>query len=435
MFKKIKYTVVFLSLLLVSYGLAAGLLKMASANTDVYTSLSVFTSVLDRIQDDYVEVPDMDNVLKGAIQGMMEAVDPYSSFVDGRTYTQVMNVDRDAGIGVSLAKRYGYAYVVSVERGSPAWESGMRSGDLIESIGGLPTGTMSLWEAENRLKGPEGTSIDIRAIRTRMQSPLELTIAREASTDEQVSVRVLDGDIGLIRIPDFQEGTEEELAAGIKKLVTSDVQGLIIDLRDVFRGDLDEAVKAADLFLGEGNTIVTITIRDREVEVISATQGSLLPEIPQVVLVNGGTAGSAEVFIAALADNGKAKTLGNKTEGRGSIQQKLPLESNAFLFLSRELLVRPNGDPIQNRSFRESGIKPDKISPERDFVTDFTIENGPQGVDEELGVDFFRKLDRAIEEEQLETAKEFVRDLIDNPELSESDRKAAQGAEKQVLTA
>ena len=108
MFKKIKISVVFISLLLVSYGLAAGLLKMASANTDIYTSLSVFTSVLDRIQDDYVEVPDMDKVLKGAIQGMMEAVDPYSSFVDGRTYAEVMTVDRAAGIGVELAKRHCY---------------------------------------------------------------------------------------------------------------------------------------------------------------------------------------------------------------------------------------------------------------------------------------------------------------------------------------
>ena len=435
MFKKIKISVVFISLLLVSYGLAAGLLKMASANTDIYTSLSVFTSVLDRIQDDYVEVPDMDKVLKGAIQGMMEAVDPYSSFVDGRTYAEVMTVDRDAGIGVELAKRYGYVYLVSAERGSPAAESGLRSGDLIESIGGVPTGTMSLWEAENRLRGPEGTTIDIRAIRTRMQSPLELTIERASFTDDQVSVRVLDGDVGLIRIPDFKEGTEPELAAGIKKLVSSDVHGLIIDLRDAFRGELDEAVKAADLFLDDDATIVKITIKEREVEVISATQGSLVPGIPQVMLVNGGTSGAAEVFIAALVDNGKAQTLGSKTEGKGSIQQKLPLESNAFLFLSRELLVRPNGEPIQNKSFRESGINPDNTSPERDFITDFTIEHGPQGRDEELGVDFFRKLDAAIAEEQLKTARELVRDLIDNPDKVDSAQKADQGAEKKAMAA
>ena len=322
--------------------------------------------------------------------------------------------------------------MVSAEIGIPASESGLRSGDLIESIGGVPTGTMSLWEAENRLRGPEGTTIDIRAIRTRMQSPLELTIERASFTDDQVSVRVLDGDVGIIRIPDFKEGTEPELAAGIKKLVSSDVHGLIIDLRDSFRGELDEAVKAADLFLGDGATIVKITIKDREVEVISATQDSLVPDIPQVMLVNGGTSGAAEVFIAALADNGKAQTLGSKTEGKGSIQQKLPLESNAFLFLSRELLVRPNGEPIQNKSFRESGIKPDNTSPERDFITDFTIEHGPTGSDEELGVDFFRKLDTAIAEEQLKTARELVRDLIDNPDKVDSAQKAAQGAEKKL---
>lgn len=425
MFKKIKLVVVFLSILFVSYGLAAGLLKMASANSDVYTGLAVFTSVLDRIQDDYVEVPDMDVVLQGAIQGMMESVDPYSSFVDGRTYNEVMAVGREVGIGVSLAKRYGYIYVISSEKGSPARESGLRTGDLIEMIDGKPAATMSLWEAEKRMFGPEGSSLEIRVIRTRRQEPLELTIQRGRSAKNEVTVRVLDGDLGLVSVPDFRAGAADKMAAGLNKLVSSDVKGLIIDLRGAFAGELDEAVKAADLLMEEGQGIVSIRVKDRDVETITATKGTLGADIPMVLLVDSGTSGSAEVFAAALMDNDLAEVIGLKTEGKGSVQKKLTLESNGFLYLSHELLVRPSGTPIQDRNFRKSGIEPDQQAPGRDFVTDYYLENTPDNDDEQLGVDFFKVLDDAINEEQLRMAREIARDLINSASEAKTPKKAA----------
>ena len=424
-FKKIKFVIVFLSILFVSYGLAAGLLKMASANSDVYTGLSVFTSVMDRIQDDYVEVPDMEKVLKGAIQGMMEAVDPYSSFVDGKTYEDVMSVNRDVGVGVALAKRYGYIYVISAENGSPAQESGLRSGDLIETIDGESAAMMSLWEAEKRMLGPEGSSLEIRVIRTRRQEPLVLTIQRSSSAKNELAVRVLDGDLGLVSIPDFRPGSAEKMAAGIKKLVSSDVKGMIIDLRGAFSGDLDEAVKAADLLMEEGQKIVTIRVKDQEVETITATSGSLLPDIPLLLLVDAGTSGSAEVFVAALLDNDLAEVAGVKTEGKGSVQKKVTLESNGFLYLSHELLVRPSGNPIQNRNFRESGIEPDQAAPGRDFISDYYLENTPEDEDTQLGVDFFRNLDKAVNEEQMRMAREIVRDLVNNSGKTKNLKKAA----------
>ncbi|MFH1964921.1 MAG: S41 family peptidase [Acidobacteriota bacterium] len=425
MFKKTKFVIVALSILFVSYGLAAGLLKMASANSDVYTGLSVFTSVLDRIQDDYVEVPDMDNVLKGAIQGMMEAVDPYSSFVDSRTYDEVMAANRDVGIGVSLAKRYGYMYVISTEKGSLARESGLRSGDLIETIDGNPTDTMSLWEAEKRLFGAESSSLEIRVIRTRRQEPLVLTIQRERAVKNDIAVRVLDGDLGLVSVPDFRAGAAQELAAGLKKLVSSNVKGLIIDLRGAFTGNLDEAVEAADLFMEEGQGIVSIRVKDREVEIITATAGTLVADIPLILLADAGTSGSAEVFVAALQDNDLADVVGVKTEGKGSVQKKLPLESGGFLYLSHELLVRPNGNPIQDRNFRMSGIEPDQLAPGRDFINDYYLENTPDNDDVQLGVDFFKNLDNAIDEEQMRMARKIVRDLINNPAAIKIEKKAA----------
>lgn len=425
MFERIKVGIIICSIVFVSYGLASGLLKMAAADTEVYTNLSVFTSVLDRIQDDYVEVPDMDLVLRGAIQGMMEAVDPYSSFVDTRTYEEISAADREAGIGVALAKRYGYVYVVAAERGGPAWESGLRSGDLIETIEGKSTGTMSLWEAEQRMKGKEGSTLSIRVIRTRRQEPLELSIVRAKMVDNEVSVRVLEKDLGLVRIPDFRTGTEAELTAGLNRLISSDVQGLIIDVRGTFAGDMDEAVRAADLFLAEGQKIASIKIKDREVEVINATEGYLVGDLPMVILADSGTCGSAEIFVAALRDNDKGVVLGEKTEGKGSVQKRIPLESAGFIYLSRELVIRPDGEPIQNKSFRESGIEPDTQAPSRDFVSDYYLENTPEGDDEQLGVDFFKNLDAAIEAEQMRMAKKHVRELINNADQAESGKKAA----------
>jgi carboxyl-terminal processing protease len=424
-FKKTKFVIVAMSILFVSYGLAAGLLKMASANSDVYTGLSILTSVLDRIQDDYVEVPDMDNVLNGAIQGMMEAVDPYSSFVDSRTFDQVMAKNRDLGVGVSLAKRYGYIYVISADKGSTARESGLRSGDLIETIDGHPTAMMSLWEAEMRLYGAEESSLEIRVIRTRRQEPLVLTIRRAEVMEHEISVRVLDGDLGLISVPDFSPGAAEEMASGLKKLVSSDVKGMIIDLRGASSGNLDEAVEAADMFLEEGQGIVSIRVKDREVENISSTEGALVSDIPLVLLVDAGTSGSAEVFAVALKDNDLADVIGVKTEGRGSVQKKIPLESSGFLFLSRELLVRPNGDPIQNRNFRESGIEPDQLAPGRDFITEYYLENTPDNDDVQLGVDFFKNFDETMNKEQLRMAREKLRELVNNPVEIKTEKKAA----------
>jgi len=424
-YKKIKFFVVFFSIVFVSYGLAAGLLKMVSANTDVYTGLSVFNTVLDRIQDDYVEVPDMDNVLKGAIQGMIEAVDPYSSFVDGRTYDELMSTSRDVGIGVEMARRYGYIYVISTETGSPARESGLRRGDLIENIDGNPTALMSLWEAEQRMYGAEGSTVEIRVIRTRRQAPLQLAVERRATVPSQVSVRVVDEDIGLVSIPDFKPGTSEELAAGLNKLLSSEVKGLIVDLRGVFAGDLDEAVRAVDLFLEEGQGIAAIQVQDREVETITATSGSLVKDLPLLIMVNAGTSCSAEVFAAALQDNEAAQVIGEKTEGKGSFQKKMLLDNDGFLFLSHELVVRPNGELLQDRSFRESGIEPDKVAPERDFVSEYYLENSPENEDDQLGIDFFKDLDEAIDEEQMRIAREYVRDMIDNPAVQKSEKKAA----------
>jgi len=414
-----------LSILFVSYGLAAGLLKMTSADGDVYTGLSVFTSVLDRIQDDYVEVPDMENVLNGAIQGLMEAVDPYSSFVNGLTYEELMAVNRDFGIGASISKRYGYIYVISTEKGSTAWNSGLRSGDLIETIDGSPTATMSLWEAERRLEGPEGSTLSIRVIRTRRQEPLVLSIPRELVVDNEVSVRVLDEDLGLVVIPDFRTGTAAELEAGLKKLLSSDIKGMIVDLRDSSTGDLDEAVRAADLFLGEGREIVSIQVKGKEVEAISATGEALVSGIPVVLLVNSGTSGGAEVFAAALRDNETASVIGGKTEGKGSVQKKLPLESSGFLYLSHELMIRPNGKPIQDRNFRNSGIEPDRQAPGHDFIPDYYSDNTPENDDEQLGVDFFRNLDDAVAEEQMRMARELVREMVDNPGEADVEKIAA----------
>lgn len=414
MFSKAKLTIIILSAVLVAYGFFGGLVKHVSAGDDVYLDLSIFTDVLSKVKDDYVEKPDMTKAMHGALQGMMEALDPYSSFVDRETVEKYGSVDpsTSAGPGLILSKRYGYAYVVSVVPGSPAARLGFRTGDLLESVGGAGTPLMSLWEMKRILAGPEGSSIKARVVRSRNPEPAEVVLKRERLKAPEVTARVIEDGIGLIRIPTLEEGTAEEVETKWKILQTTGIRGLVVDLRGNAEGTLDEAVKISDLFLDKGEKIVTVRDRSGAETEYKASSDASIPKLPVVLIVDGGTSGAAEVFTAALQDEKACTVVGQRTDGRGSEQQSFYLGDGSLLLISTKLFLRPSGHALQEQAARNSGIRPDVRSPSDDFVANFYFENAPDNVDKRPGEGFYRKLNEAIETEQFNTAVEQVRSRL-----------------------
>ncbi len=410
--ERLKLSILFLSTLVVAYGLIGGLLERVSAGEDPYRDLSVFTKVLDHVQRDYVEQPDVERALRGALHGMIESLDPFSSFIGRDTYEHYSALESPAGTGLVLSKRYGYAHIVAVTEGSPADRNGLRTGDLIESIDGHPTVVMSLWEAEHRLWGDEDTEVELRIIRSRPSKPQDVILKRAIVEPQDVLARILESDLGIVEVPNLRSGTSDLVRAKLKMLLSTGVKGFLIDLRGAAEGQIEEAVALSDQFLSEGMEIAELRGRAGVGEEFVSFSPPLVTEMPVVLLVDGGTSGASEVLTAALKDNGVAEVVGNRTNGHGSILEAFELKEGSVLLISTKLFQRPDGSLIQSEEVRKSGVKPDLRSPSQDFITSFYFDNTPDDLDAELDEDFYRKLDEAIRAEQFDSAVQHLKEKI-----------------------
>ncbi len=413
MFAKVKLVVVLLSAMIVLYGLVGGTMKKVSARDGgVYGDLAVFTDVIRRVSEDYVEKPDLQKAMLGAVHGMLEALDPYSSFVDRATYDRLSQVKGKATPGLILSKRYGYAYIVSVLPGSAAERGGLRTGDLLESIEGHGTTEMSLWETEHLLAGEPETVVTVRAIRLRRTEPTEMKLTREEIPAQAATARIPEDGIGYLRIPEFEDGAYDSIKSKLKSLQASGIQGLLIDLRGAAVGSVDEAVKVADLFLEKGQKIVTLKDREGKATEFVSLNDPLVANIPIAILVTGGTSGPAEVFAAALQDNRVANIIGERTNGRGSVQAPFTLSDGSVLMISTQLYYRSAGKPLQDQNLRNSGVTPDVRSPDEDFVTNFYFENVTDETDKGIDEEFYRKLNSAVDAEQFRSGLKYVREKV-----------------------
>ncbi len=413
MFAKVKLVVVLLSAMIVLYGLVGGTMKKVSARDGgVYGDLAVFTDVIRRVSEDYVEKPDLQKAMLGAVHGMLEALDPYSSFVDRATYDRLSQVKGKATPGLILSKRYGYAYIVSVLPGSAAERGGLRTGDLLESIEGHGTTEMSLWEAEHLLAGEPETVVTVRAIRLRRTEPTEMKLTREEIPAQAATARIPEDGIGYLRIPEFEDGAYDSIKSKLKSLQASGIQGLLIDLRGAAVGSVDEAVKVADLFLEKGQKIVTLKDREGKATEFVSLNDPLVANIPIAILVTGGTSGPAEVFAAALQDNRVANIIGERTNGRGSVQAPFTLSDGSVLMISTQLYYRSAGKPLQDQNLRNSGVTPDVRSPDEDFVTNFYFENVTDETDKGIDEEFYRKLNSAVDAEQFRSGLKYIREKV-----------------------
>jgi carboxyl-terminal processing protease len=336
-----------------------------------YDDLSLFTSVLSHVKRNYVDEVDERTLVYGALRGMLQELDPHSSFLDPDAYRE-MQVDTKGefhGIGIEITKRKdGFIEVVAPIEGTPADAAGIKSRDQITSI--CPTETpegwdepchatksMSLVEAVNLMRGKKGTEITIEIFREGFEKPEPFVIRRAVVKVVSVSGRLIEPGYPLVRIRAFQERTSDDLRATLERLRREDpvaVRGLVLDLRDNPGGLLDQAVRVSDVWLDHGLVVYTKGRVETQRQEFRAHAIGTEPDYPIVVLVNEGTASASEIVAGALQDHHRALVLGAKTFGKGSVQTVYPLDKDAGLRLTTALYYTPGG-----RSIQEVGILPD----------------------------------------------------------------------------
>lgn len=338
-----------------------------------YEDLSLFTHVLSLVRSSYVEPVDEHDLLRGALRGLVQELDPHSSFMDIDAYTE-MQVDTRGefhGLGIEITKAQDEAIeVVSPIEGTPADRAGIRARDRIVSICPTerpegwtedcrPTKDMSLFEAVSLMRGRKGTEITIYVFREGFETPQPFKILRDVVKVASVDGRLLDGGIGYVRVRSFQENTASELQEALAEISVEagdDYNGLILDLRDNPGGLLDQAVQVADEWLADGLIVYTQGRDDSQRQEYRARPERGKNDYPMVVLVNEGSASASEIVAGALQDHRRALVLGVTTFGKGSVQTVFPLEDGSALRLTTALYFTPAG-----RSIQEVGIVPDIV--------------------------------------------------------------------------
>jgi len=350
-----------------SLGLTHGVLadKPAAGADLPWQDARMLAAVLERVKHDYVNPVDDHQLLQAAIRGMVASLDPYSAYLDGDEYDEVKisSSGRYSGVGIELSIEDEQVVVIAPFDGSPAAQAGIRSGDIIVTIDGIPVNNNTLADTIGRMRGAEGTSVKIGIMREGNQEPMVFTLKRSCVDLHSVKGEMLEAGYAYLRISQFSETTGDDLNATIKDLRKHNgapLKGLVLDLRDNPGGVLEAAVAVADAFLDSG-VIVTAKGRtpDSKFE-MDATPGDVLNGAPIVVLVNGGSASAAEIVAGALKDQHRAKLMGRTTFGKGSVQTIIPLSDDRAVKLTTSLYYTPSGVSINHR-----GIAPD-IELERD---------------------------------------------------------------------
>jgi carboxyl-terminal processing protease len=328
------------------------------ADTDaVYKHLDVFTEVLRQIEKHYVEPQDPQGLIRGAIKGMVQSLDPHSAYMTKEEHRELMMETRGSfsGIGIEITVKEGVLTVVSPIEGTPAYKAGLKAGDKIIKIEDKFTKSLSLMEAVKLIRGPKGTKVQLTVMREGEEKPLEFAITRDVIPLVSVRSLMLPSGVAYLRISNFQSKTAKDLASALEELeARGEPKGLILDLRNNPGGLLSQAIEVSDFFL-DGGVIVSTKGRDSSQDIqATAHKDAKERRYPIIVLVNGGSASASEIVAGALQDNKRAIVLGTKTFGKGSVQTVLPLSDGSGLRLTTARYYTPSG-----RSIQLSGIIPD----------------------------------------------------------------------------
>ena len=328
-------------------------------SSETYRQLSLFGDIFERIRSEYVEDVSDEQLIESAVNGMLSALDPHSSYLSPKNFREMQTQTRGefGGLGIEVTMENGQIKVVSPIDETPASRAGLKSGDLITHLNSEPVQGLTLSEAVEKMRGKVGSDL-ILTIRRESLDPFNVTITRDIIKIRSVRSR-MEGSIGYIRITSFNEQTTSGVEKSIKDLrkkAEGKLEGIIIDLRNNPGGLLDQSVKVSDAFLEQGEIVSTRSRRPDESRRFNAKVGDITDGLPIVVIVNGGSASASEIVAGALQDHRRAIVLGTRTFGKGSVQTIIPLAGNGAIRLTTARYYTPSG-----RSIQAKGIKPDIV--------------------------------------------------------------------------
>jgi carboxyl-terminal processing protease len=332
-----------------------------AAQADTYRQLNLFGDIFERVRAHYVEKPDDSKLVESAINGMLNGLDPHSSYMDSKSFRdmQVQTRGEFGGLGIEVTMEDGFVKVVAPIDDTPAAKAGVRAGDIITHLDDDPVQGLTLNQAVEKMRGPENSKIRLKVMRKGNDGPIEIAIVRAKILVRSVRSKVQGEDVGFIRITQFTEQTTDGLRKAItdisSQIPNDKLKGYIIDLRNNPGGLLDQAISVSDAFLERGEIVSTRGRDPDETQRFNARPGDLTKGKPVIVLINGGSASASEIVAGALQDHRRATLLGTRSFGKGSVQTIIPLGSgNGALRLTTARYFTPSG-----RSIQAKGISPD----------------------------------------------------------------------------
>lgn len=345
-----------------------GAVRGRSASADSpYNHLGVYSEVLSRIKADYVEEPDMKAVTLGAINGMLESLDPYASYLNAEQYKEYLKAKQTpkADVGLELSRRFGYLTVVDAMPGSPAAKAGLTTGDVVESINNVSTRDMPLAYSEMLMKGDNGSTLEISVLRVRKSEPQKVTLTRANLAYPPVTSRLITDQgpqpIGYIQTSTLSDERVKEIAAKVQDLEKQGAKKLILDLRHSDTGAPESGIALANLFLNNP-TLITYSMGQKvSREDYKADPSKAITNLPLAVIVGRGTAGPSEIAAAALLDSKRADVVGEHTYGDAAIRKAVTMDDGSAVILSVAKYYSPSGKAIQ-----DTGVTPDVAQAETD---------------------------------------------------------------------
>src|SRR5215216_7614307 len=356
-----KFILTLLSATLTLYTAVGGWISTRAQQpaNDPNAQLRIFESVLQHIQNDYVDEPNMDKVRAGALRGLAYGLDPYSTYL---TPEQVKEFnagakDSQVGIGAELSQVASYLYVIAPMKGSPADLAGLKAGDIIEYIDNKATRDISLYDAKQLLNGAAGSEVKLRVLRAN-SSPLTINVKRGTARAAAAEGRIEAGKVGILRINSFADGESTEIKTRLQDLLKQGAQKIVVDMRDTAGGSLNEAVSVANLFVKDGVLAETIGREGKALKTYTADPKATLFTGPVVALIDSGTAGAAEVVASALMERNRGQIVGEKSFGAGTEQQLFSLRGGDGLLLTTVKWASANGKTFLGEDRAHSGVTP-----------------------------------------------------------------------------
>jgi carboxyl-terminal processing protease len=351
-----KFILVVLSATLALYAVVGGWMSTSAQQqqNDPGAQLRIFESVLKHIQDDYVDEPDLNKVRAGALRGLAYGLDPYSTYLTAEQVRDFRadNSNAKTGIGAELSQVASYLYVIAPVKGGPAEQAGLKAGDIVEYIDGKATRDISLYDARQLLNGTPGSEVKLRILRAGTR-PFVISVKRGAVQVPAAEARMEAGHIGVIKVNSLADGESADVKARLQELQKQGAQKIVLDLRSVAGGSLNEGVKVANFFIGDGALAETIGRGNKTLKTFTADPKEMIFDGPASVLIDRGTAGAAEVVASAFNEHKRGDVVGLKSFGAGAEQQLFTLRAGDGLLLTTVKWASSAGKP-----FLGNGVAP-----------------------------------------------------------------------------